>query len=181
MTIVNIVPDCNVIISVAEQVGPGFTWAEFNRHGMWGTGNPAMQTMMILFARQWNHVYFRVSWSNHIRDTVAHVLHDRFYWTTGECDHFLDLIQRDLVDASGGTYLHPVAEGYYRMDDHEDSCVFETCRRVAESGLTVFITDDRSFLSLFNSTAQKIHRRNLIAVSTARFVRMQEGFGTTGC
>lgn len=91
-------------------------------------------------------VSLRIGWSDHIQATVAHTLETQYGWTRTEVDNYLDGLQKHLIDHSGGRTISPVGSGYARMDDYEDSKVFETCRMLADGKPVILVTDGIGFI-----------------------------------
>lgn len=59
---------------------------------------------------------------------------------------FTDCVQMDLIDGTDGYVVDPVAEGFIRMDDHEDSSVYETARVLTDHPPVLLVADDMSFI-----------------------------------
>lgn len=112
-----IVPDCNILIAAALLTGPPFSLPMLNRM------LAAFSTVGII----------RYGTGAHIIDTVEYKLAHDGDWDMEDAAQYVSMVEELLIRASGGPIIGEVPEGWMRMGDHEDTLVYETCRRISET------------------------------------------------
>lgn len=171
-----VVFDCNIYITAALAVGPGGGLDGLGRakDGLCYPDRQRAEALLWAMRGRAGEIVFHVGWSDHIWKTVRHVLYSYHGWSLDATVDFTDGIQMRLIDATDGHVIDPVGEGFVRMDDHEDSAVYETARLLANQPPAILVTDDVGFLHKANeagSTVRAVNSRafcNMCQVACAR-------------
>lgn len=130
-----IVPDCNILIAAALLTGPPFSLPMLNRMCMrlfaeTDTGGQSALAMLAAFSTVG---IIRYGTGAHIIDTVEYKLIHDGDWDMEDAAQYVSMVEELLIRASGGPIIGEVPEGWMRMGDHEDTLVYETCRRISET------------------------------------------------
>lgn len=143
-----VVFDCNIYVTAAQAIGYSGSLADLEHIAPTLPFYRRKRAESLLWALKGGAgpVKFHVGWSNHIWKTVQHVLQHKYRWEIDDAVRFTDCVQMDLIDGTDGYVVDPVAEGFIRMDDHEDSSVYETARVLTDHPPVLLVADDMSFI-----------------------------------
>lgn len=143
-----VVFDCNIYVTTALAIGQRGDFSHLEEAAIRRPYYERNRVNAFRWALQGGSgpVRFHVGWSNHIWQTVQHVLTNQYHWSIDDALSFVDLVQMELIDKTNGYVIDPVGEGFIRMDDHEDSVVYETARIMTNHPPVMIVSDDISFI-----------------------------------
>lgn len=100
-----VVFDCNIYITCAELTGVPFSFRQLMNRKPADLEDRGRQLALLSgYAGGVSLARYSVFWSGHIIDEVRKHLRNDSFWSIGEAQEYIDTIQTQLIDYSGGTY-----------------------------------------------------------------------------
>ena len=119
-----VVFDCNIYITCAELTGVPFSFRQLMNRKPADLEDRGRQLALLSgYAGGVSLARYSVFWSGHIIDEVRKHLRNDSFWSIGEAQEYIDTIQTQLIDYSGGRTLNRFGEGWGGLPDHEDRMV----------------------------------------------------------
>ena len=173
-----VVFDCNIYITCAELTGVPFSFRQLMNRKPADLEDRGRQLALLSgYAGGVSLARYSVFWSGHIIDEVRKHLRNDSFWSIGEAQEYIDTIQTQLIDYSGGRTLNRFVEGWGGLPDHEDRMVYETALQLAIDDPTLFVllvSADRDFIRMARARCNRGNgsERRVMPLDVERFLQI---------